>query len=176
MPGHQREPGDVSQVEGEVWWPERLRGQAPETARRVERQSQTHRCRSGDRPGRPPGLGLKKLVKPAARKKAMELLQEKHSFWQRRACQLTQCNRKPVQSLQTRRGWAAAPQAINEVWTMDFTSDRLCDGRSCRTLNIIGIFTRRCLGIEIDTSLSRRGACPGASHPAVWQASAASNR
>ena len=36
----------------------------------------------------------------------------------------------------------------------DFTSDRLCDGRSFRTLNVIDIFTRRCLGIEIDTSLS----------------------
>lgn len=53
-----------------------------------------------------------------------------------------------------KRGRACAPQVINEVWTMDFTSDRLCDGRSFRTLNIVDIFTRRCLGIEIDTSLS----------------------
>lgn len=53
-----------------------------------------------------------------------------------------------------KRGRAAAPQAINEVWTMDFTSDRLCDGRPFRTLNVIDIFTRRCLGIEVDTSLS----------------------
>jgi putative transposase len=55
-----------------------------------------------------------------------------------------------------KRGRAAMPQTINEVWTMDFISDRLCDGRSFRTLNLIDIFTRRCLGIEIeiDTSLS----------------------
>ena len=157
-------------------------------------------------------------MKPAARKKAVELLQEEHSFSQRRACQLTQCNRKTArhrskpeddatlrerlrelaqskkcwgyrmlcgalrlegwklnpkrayrlykeEKLELRpkhrkrlksekRGRATAPQAINEVWTMDFTSDRLCDGRSFRTLNLIDIFTRRCLGIEIDTSLS----------------------
>jgi putative transposase len=37
---------------------------------------------------------------------------------------------------------------------MDFTSDRISDGRSFRTLNVIDIFTRRCLGIEVDTSLS----------------------
>jgi transposase InsO family protein len=29
----------------------------------------------------------------------------------------------------------------------------VCDGRSFRTLNVIDICTRRCLGIEIDTSL-----------------------
>lgn len=53
-----------------------------------------------------------------------------------------------------KRGRAEAPKAVNEVWTMDFTSDRLCDGRSFRSLNVIDIFTRRCLGIEVDTSLS----------------------
>jgi putative transposase len=37
---------------------------------------------------------------------------------------------------------------------MDFTIDRLCDGRSFRTLNVLDVFTRRCLAIETDTSLS----------------------
>ena len=37
---------------------------------------------------------------------------------------------------------------------MEFTSDQLCNGRSFRTLNVIDIFTRRCLGIEVDTCLS----------------------
>jgi putative transposase len=52
------------------------------------------------------------------------------------------------------RGRPAAATAANEVWTMDFTSDRLCDGRSFRTLNVLDVFTRRCLAIETDTSLS----------------------
>lgn len=53
-----------------------------------------------------------------------------------------------------KRGRAVSPTAPNEVWTMDFTSDALCDGRTFRTLNVIDIFTRRCLAIETDTSLS----------------------
>ena len=52
------------------------------------------------------------------------------------------------------RGRPVAATAPNEVWTMDFTSDRLCDGRSFRTLNVLDVFTRRCLSIETDTSLS----------------------
>lgn len=53
-----------------------------------------------------------------------------------------------------RRGRPAPASEPNEVWTLDFTSDALCDGRSFRTLNIVDIFTRRCLAIEADTCLS----------------------
>jgi putative transposase len=52
-----------------------------------------------------------------------------------------------------KRGCVIVATAVNEVWSMDFTSDRLCEGRSFRTLNVIDIFTRRCLSIETDTSL-----------------------
>ena len=52
------------------------------------------------------------------------------------------------------RGPLAPAAAVNEIWNLDFTSDRLCDGRSFRTLNVIDLFTRRCLSIETDTSLS----------------------
>ena len=37
---------------------------------------------------------------------------------------------------------------------MDFMADSFCDGRRFRTLNIIDDFSRECLGIEVDTSLS----------------------
>ena len=37
---------------------------------------------------------------------------------------------------------------------MDFIADSFCDGRRFRTLNIIDDFSRECLGIEVDTSLS----------------------
>lgn len=53
-----------------------------------------------------------------------------------------------------KRGTHQVAVAANDIWTMDFTSDKLCDGRSFRTLNVLDIFTRRCLSIEIDTSLS----------------------
>lgn len=42
----------------------------------------------------------------------------------------------------------SVPQAINEVWSMDFMHDQLVDGRSIRTLNVIDDFNREALGIE----------------------------
>jgi putative transposase len=160
-------------------------------------------------------------VTPAAKKVAVQLLQEEHGYSQRRACHTIQCNRTTVRHISKRQedvllrtrlrdlaekkkswgyrmlggalrleGWSLnhkrayriykeekldlrpkhrkhrkrlksqkrgrpeASKAINEVWTMDFTRDRLSDGRPFRTLNVIDIFTRRCLGIEVDTSLS----------------------
>jgi putative transposase len=45
------------------------------------------------------------------------------------------------------------PQAINEVWSMDFMHDQLEDGRSFRLFNVIDDFNREALGMEIDFSL-----------------------
>jgi putative transposase len=36
---------------------------------------------------------------------------------------------------------------------MDFVADQLADGRKIRTLTIIDLFTRECLGIEVGFSL-----------------------
>ncbi|WP_150613664.1 IS3 family transposase [Pandoraea terrigena] len=47
----------------------------------------------------------------------------------------------------------SVPEAINEVWSMDFMHDQLVDGRSIRTLNVIDDFNREALGIEVDFSL-----------------------
>lgn len=43
---------------------------------------------------------------------------------------------------------------INQVWSLDFMSDRLADGRKIRLLNIIDIFSRESLRMIVDTSLS----------------------
>lgn len=45
------------------------------------------------------------------------------------------------------------PEAINQVWPMDFMHDQLQDGRCIRLLNVIDDFNREGLGIEIDFSL-----------------------
>lgn len=47
----------------------------------------------------------------------------------------------------------AVPEAVNQVWSMDFMHDRLGDGRSIRLLNVIDDFNREGLGIEVDFSL-----------------------
>ena len=48
------------------------------------------------------------------------------------------------------------PEGPNEVWSIDFMSDALVDGRKFRVLNVIDDFNRESLAIEIDTSLPAR--------------------
>jgi putative transposase len=47
----------------------------------------------------------------------------------------------------------AVPTAPNQIWSIDFMSDCLEDGRRVRLLNIIDDFNRESLAIEVDTSL-----------------------
>ena len=50
----------------------------------------------------------------------------------------------------------AVPDSVNQVWSIDFMSDSLANGRSFRTLNVIDDFNREGLGIEVDFSLSSK--------------------
>jgi putative transposase len=45
------------------------------------------------------------------------------------------------------------PSAINEVWSLDFMSDSLWDGRKFRVLNVIDDYNREMLAMEVDFSL-----------------------
>jgi len=45
------------------------------------------------------------------------------------------------------------PSAPNQVWSIDFMSDSLVDGRKFRLLNVLEDFNRESLAIEADTSL-----------------------
>jgi putative transposase len=47
----------------------------------------------------------------------------------------------------------AVPDAINEVWSMNFMHDHLEDGRQYRLFNVLDDFNREGLGIEVDLSL-----------------------
>ena len=47
----------------------------------------------------------------------------------------------------------SVPMCINQVWSMDFMSDSLSDGRSLRTFNLIDDYNRECLAIDVDLSL-----------------------
>ena len=46
------------------------------------------------------------------------------------------------------------PDRINCRWSMDFMSDSLATGRRFRTLNVVDDYSRECLAIEVDTSIS----------------------
>lgn len=45
------------------------------------------------------------------------------------------------------------PEAMNEIWSMDFMHDQLSDGRSIRLFNVIDDFNREGLEIDVDFSL-----------------------
>jgi putative transposase len=46
------------------------------------------------------------------------------------------------------------PTRPNERWSMDFVSDQLVNGPRFRTLNVLDDYSKRCMGQEIDFSLS----------------------
>jgi len=48
----------------------------------------------------------------------------------------------------------ALPQGPNQRWSLDFVSDTLTDGRRFRILAVVDDFTRECLCLAADTSLS----------------------
>jgi putative transposase len=56
-------------------------------------------------------------------------------------------------ALGTRRPMVV-PRAANERWSLDFISDALTDGRRFRVLAVVDDFTRECLALVADTSLS----------------------
>ena len=48
------------------------------------------------------------------------------------------------------------PRGPNQRWSLDFVSDQLTDGRRFRILAVVDDFTRECLALQADTSLSGR--------------------
>ncbi|XHO98283.1 IS3 family transposase (plasmid) [Azospirillum sp. A26] len=48
----------------------------------------------------------------------------------------------------------ALPQGPNQRWSLDFVTDSFCDGRRFRILAVVDDFTRECLALVADTSLS----------------------
>jgi putative transposase len=46
------------------------------------------------------------------------------------------------------------PQAVNQRWSLDFASDALSHGRRFRVLCVLDDFSRECLALVVDTSIS----------------------
>jgi putative transposase len=52
------------------------------------------------------------------------------------------------------RAQMAIPQDQNLRWSLDFVMDTLASGRRFRILTVVDDFTRECLGLVVDTSLT----------------------
>jgi putative transposase len=63
----------------------------------------------------------------------------------------TKQRRKMGRRQRVSTGLAARP---NQCWSMDFVSDKLADGRSFRILTVVDQFTRECVRLEADRSMT----------------------
>ena len=52
------------------------------------------------------------------------------------------------------RGTMLVPQWPNDRWSLDFVADQFIDGRRFRVLVVVDDFTRECLALVLDTSIS----------------------
>ena len=62
-------------------------------------------------------------------------------------------NRKKKRMARGEREPLIQPTRINQVWAMDFVGDQLANGRRIRMLNVLDVYSRECLRIEVDRSL-----------------------
>ncbi len=77
--------------------------------------------------------------------KRVERLYNEEGLWVRKRTR-KRMKGAPRQALQP-------PVRPNQQWAMDFVSDALAEGRAIRTLNVVDVFTREGLAIEVDFSL-----------------------
>jgi putative transposase len=122
------------------------------------------------------GLDRQRRVAPELLEDLRQVAMERPRFGYRRLHVMLRrkgwsVNKKLVVRLVRENGWlvrrrqrkklAAVPRVAvpqptrpNEAWAMDFVFDGTAGGRSFRTLNVIDRFTRECLVIEVDTSIT----------------------
>ncbi len=67
--------------------------------------------------------------------------------------QVRRCGGRKL-ALGTRRPMLV-PEAVNIRWSLDFVSDAFTDGRRFRVLAVVDDYSRECLALVADTSLSR---------------------
>ena len=70
----------------------------------------------------------------------------------------------------------SVPMAINQVWSIDFMSDSLMDGRLLRTFNVLDDYNREGLGIDVDLSLPSSRVVRCLEQIIEWRGEPAANR
>src|SRR3954468_20929119 len=96
LPPARDQRGDILRVEGQVRWPERLRGPAAESAGGREQQAEASSCGRHARQRRPEGSSVKKVLTPAAKRAAVAQLREVFAMSERRASGLIRADRTMV--------------------------------------------------------------------------------
>lgn len=98
-----------------------------------------------------PRRGFPKIFDAIRRKKFMWNHKKVYRVYKENEFQLK--HRKKQRLAAAERKPMPVSSELNEVWSIDFMSDGLTNGRKFRTFNVIDDFNRECLTLEIDTSL-----------------------
>ena len=93
-------------------------------------------------------------------KKLFQVLRRQGNSWNHKRVHRIYCllkrnfRRKGKQRLPVRNSAPlAAPEAMNQSWSIDFMHDALVCGRRFRTFNVVDDFNREALAIEIDLNI-----------------------
>ena len=105
------------------------------------------------------------MVAPAVRREAVANLEQVFEVTQRRAYNVRAVDRTMVRYRSRRgddagirelgtRAPMAIPQGRNQRWSLDFVSDAFACGRRFRIFAVVDDFTRECVRLTVDTSIS----------------------
>lgn len=97
--------------------------------------------------------GYRRLIVLLRRDGIMDNHKRVHRLYRAEGLQVRQ-RRRRKQRLARGAERPAAPAQPNERWSLDFVHDRMVNGRTLRLLTVHDDYTRECLWIEADTSLS----------------------
>ena len=97
--------------------------------------------------------GYRRLLVLLRREGIMDNHKRVHRLYRAEGLQV-RARRRRKQKLVRGTERPVAPASANERWSLDFVHDRLANGRSLRLLTVHDDYTRECLWIEADTSLS----------------------
>lgn len=98
-----------------------------------------------------PKRGFPKIFNAIRRKKFRWNRKKVYRVYKENKFQLKDRKRHRLEVLE--RKPMPASSRVNEVWSIDFMSDSLSNGRKFRTFNVLDDFNRESLTIEVDTSL-----------------------
>ena len=98
-----------------------------------------------------PRYGYRRLHALLARRGHRASMQRVYRIYQREGLAVRRLKRKRLFRPATA---ATSLWRANQEWALDFVSDALATGRGIRVLTVVDAFTRECLVLEVDTSLS----------------------